>query len=275
LFGSHESRRGLAVITTFEVVDVIVPSDRMVAYFLYYLARYALTFCAPHMSNHDDTRACIFDRKILKTEIVHSMRSRAFCDPCRQSLITGEGSLNARQFSTIERILALAGRIIRDGTEKSGKPRVFVGSSTAGLAIANQLQELLGDQLSVVIWNQGTVFSLGDSTREALENAVLEYSAGIFVFTADDLRVKSSGQTDAVARDNVIFELGLFIGKLGRKRALVVLPGDESITLPSDLHGITTATFDYHERNLAAALGPAANKIRRALSELQGLQHPH
>jgi len=274
LFGSHESRRGLAVVTTSDVADVIVPGDRMVAYFLYYLARYALTFCAPHMSNHEDTRACIFDRKVLKSDIMHSMRSRAFCDPCRGSLITGEGSLSAKQFSAIESILTLAGRIIRDGTERSGKPRVFIGSSTAGLTIANQLQEMLDDQLSPVVWNQGTVFNLGDSTLEALENAVLEYSAGIFAFTADDLRIRD-GQVEAVARDNVIFELGLFVGKLGRRRALVVQPSSEAITLPSDLRGITTATYDLQERNLAAALGPAANRIRRSLSNLQRPRYDH
>ena len=144
LFGSHQSRRGLAVVTTSDVAGVIVPGDRMIAYFLYYVARYALTFCAPHMSNHEDTRAS-FDRKVLKSDIIHSMRSRAFCDPCRRSLITGEGSLSAKQFSAIESILTLAGRIIRDGTERGGKPRVFIGSSTDGLAIANQLQEMLND----------------------------------------------------------------------------------------------------------------------------------
>ena len=40
LFGSHRAEDGLAVATTANVADIIVPGDRMVAYILYYLARY-------------------------------------------------------------------------------------------------------------------------------------------------------------------------------------------------------------------------------------------
>jgi predicted nucleotide-binding protein len=54
---------------------------------------------------------------------------------------------------------------------------------------------------------------LGDSTLEALERAVLEYEFGIFVFTPDD-EIHTRGELKPVARDNVVFEAGLFIGKL-------------------------------------------------------------
>jgi len=59
----------------------------------------------------------------------------------------------------------------------------------------------------------------------------------------------------------------MFIGKLGRRKAFVVHPGKKCISLPSDLAGITTAPYDPDERNLAAALGPIANRIRTAVSE--------
>jgi len=83
---------------------------------------------------------------------------------------------------------------------------VFIGSSREGIEIANKLQELLAEDFSVVVWNQGTVFGLGDSTLEALEAAILEYQFGIFVFTPDD-ELHSRGKTKTVARDNVLFEL--------------------------------------------------------------------
>lgn len=122
----------------------------------------------------------------------------------------------------------------------------------------------MSSEYSVVVWNQGTVFGLGNTTLEALEAAVLEYHFAIFIFTPDD-ELQSRGKVKTVARDNVLFELGMFVGKLGRKKAFVIHPGNGAISLPSDLSGVTTASYEPTERNLAAALGPVANQIRTAI----------
>ena len=267
LFGSHRAEKGVAVLTTSLVPAVIVQPDRMVAYFIYYFARYSLSFIVPSHRNHDDSRGCIFDRKIDKQDIIKSMRARALCDECRRNLVNGDGMLSASQFSALEKLFALAGRILNDGLERNGRVRIFIGSSSEGLKIANKLQELLANDFSVVVWNQGTVFGLGSSTLEALEAAVLEFHYAVFVFTPDD-QIHTRGETKPVARDNVLFELGMFIGKLGRRRAFAVHPGKRGITLPSDLSGITTAPYDPEEHNLAAALGPVANRVRDAIHTL-------
>lgn len=268
LFGSHRAEQGMAVATVANVPDIIVPRDRMVAYFLYYLARYALSFITPAHRNHEDSRGCVFDRKVDKSDLVQSMRTRALCDTCRRNLVVEPGAMSPQQFTALDAIFSLAGRILNEGIEQDGRPRAFIGSSTEGLTVANKIQELLAHDLSVVVWNQGTVFGLGDATLEALEAAVLEYQFGIFVFTPDD-KLQTRGETKPVARDNVLFELGLFIGKLGRHRAFVVHPGKRAIVLPSDLLGITTATYDPDERNLAAAIGPVCNRIRGAVKAAQ------
>lgn len=93
---------------------------------------------------------------------------------------------------------------------------------------------------------------------------LLAYDFGIFVFTPSD-ELHTRGQVKRVARDNVVFELGLFIGKLTRRRPFVVHPRDV-LTLPSDLAGITTASYDPSQSNLAAALGPACQQVRTAIS---------
>jgi hypothetical protein len=266
LFGSHRARAGVAVVTTAQVADVIVPSDRIVAYFIYYLARYSLSFLSPDHQNYLDSRGCVFDRKVDKTDITLSMRAHALCDECRRELVNDDGRLSPRQFSALNTLFALAGRIAADGFEYNGRARIFVGSSSEGLTIARKLQELLSDEFSVVVWDQGTVFGLGESTLEALEAAVLEYHYGIFVFTPDD-HLSTRGQTKPVARDNVLFELGIFVGKLGRRKSFVLHPGRHGIELPSDLNGISTASYDPNERNLAAALGAPVNRIRSAIYE--------
>ncbi len=172
--------------------------------------------------------------------------------------------MSPQQLTALDAMFSLAGRILNEGVEPHARPRALIGSSTEGITAANKIQELLADDLSVVVWNQGTVFGLGDATLEALEAAVLEYQFGIFVFTPDD-RLHSRGETKSVARDNVIFELGLFIGKLGRHRGFLVHPGKGAIALPSDLVGITTAIYDPEEKNPAAAFGPVCNRIRDAV----------
>lgn len=61
--------------------------------------------------------------------------------------------------------------------------------------------------------------------------------AAICLFTEDDLgRVKTGKDLKARARQNVVFEAGYFIGKLGRDR--VVLLANKEIEMPSDLSGV-------------------------------------
>ena len=94
---------------------------------------------------------------------------------------------------------------------------------------------------------------------------------GIFIRSAfSGFELNMRGEVKPVARDNVLFELGMFIGKLGRKKAFVVHPGKNGVSLPSDLAGITTAPYDPNERNLAAALGPVSTRIRTAVRAERG-----
>lgn len=264
LFGSHQANKGLAVFTVANVPDIIVQRDRMVAYFLYYFARFALSFIAPTHRNHEDSRGCIFDRKVDKRDLISSMHARALCNTCRRNLVEQPGTLSPQQFSALDAIFSLAGQILDEGVNRFDRQKAFIGSSTEGLAIANSIQKSLAQDLNMVIWNQDSVFRLGDATLEALEAAVLEYQFGVFVFSPDD-RLYTRGETRPAARDNVIFELGLFIGKLGRRRAFVVHPGKSAIVLPSDLLGITTAVYDPDDKNLDDALEPVCNRIRNAV----------
>ncbi len=61
--------------------------------------------------------------------------------------------------------------------------------------------------------------------------------AAICLFTEDDLgRGKNEKDLKARARQNVVFEAGYFIGKLGRDR--VILLANKKIEMPSDLSGV-------------------------------------
>jgi predicted nucleotide-binding protein len=268
IFGSDRPSEGLAVFTIADVPDLIIPSTRLSAYFLYYLAKCALSFLAPSHKNHSDTRRCPYDQKIKKREIIESMRARALCDGCRGAL-RSQPTLTARQILAMERLFAACGDLLREDpnepTTVDPRPRLFIGSSKEGLPIAEALKQSLESDLVVEIWNQGTVFGLGDSTLEALEAAVLAYDFGLFVFTPDD-QLNSRGEVKAVARDNVIFELGLFVGKLTRRRAFVLRPTGSTIALPSDLAGITTAAYECGQVGTSGYLNSACDQIRAACS---------
>jgi predicted nucleotide-binding protein len=262
IFGTDRPQDGLAVFTVWGVPGDVIPADRMHAYFVYYLAKATLCFLAPEKKDHDDTRRCVFDRKIKKRDIVKSMRARALCDECRNELLNRPGAISSFQLEAIDRLFQASGNILEGETGQQSLPRAFIGSSSEGLAVARQLQEMLGGDLTTIIWNQGTVFGLTNTTIESLEEAVLDYDCGIFILTKDD-RLVSRGRHRDVARDNVVFELGLFMGKLTRRRVLVVQA--HGVSLPSDLSGLTTASYSPIQKNLTKALNSAVRQIRSVL----------
>lgn len=156
------------------------------------------------------------------------------------------------------------------------KPQVFIGSSVESLEIAYALQENLQFDTEVTVWSQG-IFQLSKFSLDSLLDAVDSSDFGIFVFSPDDISVIRDIEKRTV-RDNVIFELGLFIGKLGKERAFIVLPHgyEDNLALPTDLIGITPALFhqDRQDGNMQAALGPASSKINKAIKKQGILKMP-
>jgi steroid delta-isomerase-like uncharacterized protein len=144
------------------------------------------------------------------------------------------------------------------------RPRVFIASSVEGLPIAEAIAVDLQYFAEVTIWSEG-VFHLSEGSLAALEEVANESDFAIAVLTADDL-VTRRGQVHPVARDNVIFELGFFMGRLGTERTFMVYSRTNSPTLPSDLSGVTVATFaERADGNVEAAVGPASTQIREAM----------
>lgn len=147
--------------------------------------------------------------------------------------------------------------------------KIFIGSSSEGIPIAEAIQENLatyGD-CDTVIWSQG-VFGLGQGTMEALVEELPTFDFAILVLTADDL-VQSRGETKQSARDNVLLEFGLCVGVLGRKRTFAIYDRTAQIRIPSDLAGVTLATYRPHQDgNFQASLGETTSKIKRAFRDL-------
>ena len=150
------------------------------------------------------------------------------------------------------------------------KPALFIASSSELLDLASAMQESLEHVAEVTIWSQD-VFKLSRYNIESLLEALEVSDFGVFIFTPQDV-VRIRGAEKLTVRDNVLFELGLFIGKLGRERCFIVAPrgSEEEMHFPSDLLGITPALYEPNrqDKNLVAALGPAATKITRQIKNL-------
>ncbi len=146
------------------------------------------------------------------------------------------------------------------------KPHVFIASSVEGLQIAKSIQENLEYGAFTTIWSQA-FFELSKFTVDSLFDQMNDFDFAIFIFSPDDI-LNIRGLEHSAVRDNVIFELGLFIGHLGKERCFIVQPREEDLRIPTDIIGLTPATYDKHHPNLTAALGVACSQIEQQISKL-------
>lgn len=149
----------------------------------------------------------------------------------------------------------------------SKHPRIFVGSSVEGLEIAYAIQEALERDAKITVWSQ-SAFRVTESGLSTLIREAANYTVAIFVLTPDDVVVSRSLKMP-VARDNVILEVGLFCGAIGKENVFILSVGTErSLSLPSDLSGITywfaSAPF---QGNWKASVAPFCREVISGLQK--------
>jgi CRP/FNR family cyclic AMP-dependent transcriptional regulator len=147
-------------------------------------------------------------------------------------------------------------------------PRLFLGCSAESLVIAQEIQ--LGfkhDKINALIWTDG-VFGPSSVAIDALLTEVNESDFAVFVFSPDDKVISRDNQYDA-PRDNTIFELGLFMGRLERNRTFIVKEHSSDVKIPTDLLGITPLTYVYRDGdNLTAAINTICTQLRKEIEKL-------
>lgn len=159
-------------------------------------------------------------------------------------------------------------------------PKIFIASSSEGFNFASTIQDLLVQKLGqenvdVRLWKQE--FEISKAFIESLEKKTFECDFAILVLTPDD--ITTSRKTKKVSpRDNVIFELGLFMGSLSRERCFFIHNELTDLKLPTDLMGIMGATYKYQadgnskdasKEFLAAALYEPCSLIADRITELR------
>jgi hypothetical protein len=126
-------------------------------------------------------------------------------------------------------------------TQPTGRPSIFVGSSTPALAIAKEIERSLSSVADVVVWD--SAFDSGTWLLGGILNRALQSDLGIFVIREDDTtRIKGTKYT--TVRDNVLFEAGVFMGTLGPDRTILLWPSSGAqLRLPTDLEGLIRETY--------------------------------
>lgn len=120
--------------------------------------------------------------------------------------------------------------------------RIFIGSTKEALDVAKAIRANLFHQADSIVWTDRDVFEIGEVSIESLEKIVKDVPFAIFVMSPEDI-VISRKQKFLAPRDNLIFELGLWAGRHGRRSVFMVVPFGVELRLPSDLRGIIVGEY--------------------------------
>jgi hypothetical protein len=147
------------------------------------------------------------------------------------------------------------------------RPNIFIASSSEAKGVAKAVKrqfERFGD---VDYWEEN-MFLVNQGALENLVNLSAFYDFAVAIFTKDD-QAQIRDQSVHVTRDNVIFEFGLFLGRLGPSRAFFI--AEEGVKIFSDWDGISRVEFKTRA-NLDAAVGSACDLIEKAMKRAEKKQ---
>lgn len=124
------------------------------------------------------------------------------------------------------------------------KKRIFIGSSSEESVLAESVKKILEPEFDVVVWNDTvwdtSVFKINNNFLHDLLKATLQFDYGILLGTTDDKVIVRNSEV-LQSRDNILFELGLFMGRLGLSKCAFVV--EKELNILSDVKGISLARF--------------------------------
>lgn len=151
--------------------------------------------------------------------------------------------------------------------EPNPHPVVFIGSSSESLDVAKALKAAIkGPGISTRLWKDRGVFRPSQTTIEGIAAAADGSDFAVLVLGPEDLTT-SRGKRKLAPRDNVILELGWFMGAIGRERTYAVKPQSVDLKLPSDVLGLTLSNYDSSNPRLGLALRNACAEIRDCIAK--------
>ncbi|HBH6930795.1 TPA: nucleotide-binding protein [Enterobacter cloacae] len=153
----------------------------------------------------------------------------------------------------------------------SNKPTVFIASSSEASLHAEAVNLQLAEEMQSELWTNA--FDLSSITITQIIKKTKESDYAVFIFHPDDQVFIRTVEYNSV-RDNVVLELGLFIGSLGLDKCFILIPKstDRAFRLPSDLLGVTVSHYDVQDENILRAITPSCTKIKFAIKNLESIK---
>jgi CheY-like chemotaxis protein len=158
-------------------------------------------------------------------------------------------------------VLDFIRELLRD-PERRRPPEVFIVHGHAENLLI-ELKNWLADELQI---SKPIVLRDMSTDGRTLIEKLEQYASTaelVFVLLTPDDSVLSSRQDvkSRRARQNVIFELGYFYGRLGRRTGAVILLSQGKVELPSDINGILTI-------DVSNGIAVATEQIRREIDRI-------
>lgn len=151
--------------------------------------------------------------------------------------------------------------------QRNDTPILFIGSSRESLPVVDAIVAGLKPAPFIVRPWTGGVFSASQFPIDDLAKQLFDCDFAALVLGPDD-QVLSRGITSDAPRDNVLFELGLFMGALERARTFFIVPRDVDVKIPTDILGLTPLRFDSETGALADNLIPVCQELSALVGKL-------
>ena len=142
----------------------------------------------------------------------------------------------------------------------NNRPGIFIASTSESLPVAKAVKSHFDNEADVDIWTEN-VFAINKSYLSTLLNRASFYDYAIILLAPGDTATIRGRQYN-IPRDNLLFEFGLFLGRIGPNRTFAI--AEERVKVLSDFEGISIAK--YREGHLDASIGDACEKIRREMA---------
>jgi hypothetical protein len=136
------------------------------------------------------------------------------------------------------------------------KHTVFLGSSSTSKWFAHEIVGRLGTEVTMVPWFDPESFPSGTATLEALIEKIAGCDFAVLLLADDDLQQMGTQPVHRATRDNVLFELGLCYGLLGRDHVFFFFSNLAEFKIPSDLAGIAGYPISFDQSVVKYDKGP-------------------
>jgi CheY-like chemotaxis protein len=163
---------------------------------------------------------------------------------------------------SIKELVGLVQRTLGIVSEPPPPPAFIVHrhDENAKLALKNFLQNTLKLPEPVILHEQP---NLGRTIMEKFEDFAATSSLVFVLLTPDDTVANADGTNDSKrrARQNVVFEMGYFLGVLGRRSGRVLLLFSGPLDMPSDISGLIYI-------DISGGIAAAGESIRKELQHV-------